>query len=157
MKRIFFLALVLFVLLPFSLALTCADAGITSFAQSTILTGNNLTLDINVSYKSDISVFGVEVLSPDSKILAAESSIQALTGAPKTALVSRTNISLNNKGAFVYRIHFYPASSPLLKCISSGSFTVIPVKEEYNIPDTNIFVILASLFAVVIIISLRRK
>ncbi|VVB74867.1 Uncharacterised protein [uncultured archaeon] len=159
MKKIFLLALALFVLLPFSLAVTCSDAGVTSFVKNATLTGTNLSLDLNISYKSNISVYDVNIVSPDSRVVAADSfTPQSLTGAPKTVLINRPSISLSKTGAYTYRLLYYiNGTSPVVYCVSSGSFTVLPAKSTSTVPDTSIFAILAALACVVALISFRKK
>ncbi len=157
MKKTFLLAFVLLALLPLSLAVTCSDTGVTSFAQESAIVGNNLSLDINVSYKSSIVVYGVEVFYPDSKSIGSQSLSQTLSPPVLTAVVSSTTIPLSKTGAYFYRLKYYPLNFPSTFCVSQGSFTILPAKNTSTIPDTNIFAVFAVLMAAVALISFRKK
>jgi len=156
MKRVFLFALALLILLPLSFAVNCSDAGVTTFAKSAVMANEKLNLDINVSYKAGISVYSVEVLSPDSKLIATDSfAPQVLIGA--SAIISRTNLTVSKTGAYIYRLYFYLNTPSSPNCTSSGSFVVVPETKPSAIPDTNIFAILAALISAVAVISFRKK
>jgi|GEM_PF-2351753 len=156
MKKIFLSLVLLCVLIPFSLALSCSETGVTSFAKNAVVSSNNLTLDINVSYKSPISVYAVELFYPDSTSAGSISfTPQSLAGS--SSLISKIITPFTKTGAFTYQLKFYPNASPANICTSKNSFTIIPPKTTSSIPDTNIIAVLVALMGVITLISFRKK